>query len=222
MLLEPLRVRPGVAVFGMGHVGLELARVLSRHELDLRLVDSRTEMLEPERLSVLDDAVASIRPVHAPVPESVLADLTEGTHVLVMTHDHVEDLAIVDQALRTEGIESIGLIGSASKWARFRKKLGELGHGPDDLARVTTPIGIPEVAGKQPAAIAVSVAARMLQLIDEHAAIDIEESDASGTDAAERTEDATVARTDAAPPAASDEHAPAPRGRRYPERLEAR
>src|SRR5690606_18352516 len=131
-------------------------------------------------------------------------------------HDHVEDLAIVDQALRTEGIGSIGLIGSASKWARFRKKLGELGHGPDDLARVTTPIGIPEVAGKQPAAIAVSVAARMLQLIDEHAAIDIEESDASETDAAardvaEQADDAD-ARTEAAPPAAHDEHAPAPHG----------
>jgi len=90
-----------------------------------------------------------------------------------MTHDHVEDLAVVDLALRTEGIGSIGLIGSASKWARFRAKLTELGHTEADLLRVTTPIGIPEVAGKQPAAIAVSVAARMLQLIEEAAAADL-------------------------------------------------
>jgi len=108
--------------------------------------------------------------VHAPVPESALADLTPGAHVLVMTHDHVEDLAVVDQALRSDRIGSIGLIGSASKWARFRKKLHELGQTDDDLARVTTPIGIPEVAGKQPAVIAVSVAARILQLINEAAA----------------------------------------------------
>jgi len=175
MLLEPIRVVPTIAVFGIGHVGLELARILARHELDLRLIDSRTEMLEaprlgePGRSGIFADAVARVRIVHAPVPESALADLPEGAHVLVMTHDHVEDLAVTDMALRTPGLGSIGLIGSASKWARFRKRLGELGQTDADLARVTTPIGIPEVAGKQPAAIAVSVAARMLQLIDEAA-----------------------------------------------------
>ncbi|PRB02131.1 xanthine dehydrogenase accessory protein XdhC [Microbacterium sp. MYb64] len=175
MLLEPIRVTPAVAVFGLGHVGLELARILARHELDLVLVDSREEMLAEDRIGIpgqrgpLGDAVARVRIVHAPVPEAALMDLTPGAHVLVMTHDHVEDLAIVDQALRTADLGSIGLIGSASKWARFRKKLHELGQTDDDLARVTTPIGIPEVAGKQPAVIAVSVAARILQLIDEAA-----------------------------------------------------
>ena len=175
MLLEPIRVTPAVAVFGLGHVGLELARILARHELDLVLVDSREEMLAEDRIGIpgqrgpLGDAVARVRVVHAPVPEAALMDLTPGAHVLVMTHDHVEDLAIVDQALRTAELGSIGLIGSASKWARFRTKLRELGQTDDDLARVTTPIGIPEVAGKQPAVIAVSVAARILQLIDEAA-----------------------------------------------------
>ena len=175
MLLEPIRVTLAVAVFGLGHVGLELARILARHELELTLVDSRAEMLAEERIGIpgmrgpLGDAVARVRVVHAPVPEAALADLTPGAHVLVMTHDHVEDLAIVDQALRTTGLGSVGLIGSASKWARFRKKLHELGQTDDDVARVTTPIGIPEVAGKQPAVIAVSVAARILQLIDEAA-----------------------------------------------------
>jgi len=175
MMLEPIRVVPTVAVFGIGHVGLELARILSRHEVDLHLVDSRPAMLdagrlgEPGRSGVFADAVARVHITHAPVPESALAALPDGAHVLVMTHDHVEDLAVVDMALRTPGLGSIGLIGSASKWARFRKKLTELGHADADLERVTTPIGIPEVAGKQPAAIAVSVAARMLQLIDEQA-----------------------------------------------------
>ncbi|MGN7860757.1 xanthine dehydrogenase accessory protein XdhC [Microbacterium sp. 22303] len=178
MLLEPIRVTPTVAVFGLGHVGLELARILARHELELMLVDSRAEMLAEERIGIprergpLGDAVARVRVVHAPVPEAALADLTPGAHVLVMTHDHVEDLAIVDQALRTPGLGAVGLIGSASKWARFRKKLHELGQTDEDVARVTTPIGIPEVAGKQPAVIAVSVAARILQLIDAAAATD--------------------------------------------------
>jgi len=175
IMLEPVRVIPSIAIFGMGHVGLELARILARHEVELHLVDSRAEMLATERIGVpgesgvFADSVARIHVTLAPVPESALAGLPQGSHVLVMTHDHVEDLAIVDMSLRTDGIASIGLIGSSSKWARFRKKLDELGHGESDLARVVTPIGVPEVAGKQPAVIAVSVAARMLQLIDEAA-----------------------------------------------------
>ena len=172
MLLEPVPVVPTVAVFGMGHVGLELARILARQRLELDLVDSRAEMLAPERLGVpgasgvLADAVATVRVHHLPVPESALADLPAGTHVLVMTHDHVEDLAIVEAALRTPGLGSIGLIGSRSKWARFRTQLREAGLTDSDLARVATPIGIDGIASKEPAAIAVSVAARLLQQVE--------------------------------------------------------
>ncbi|MGW9631628.1 xanthine dehydrogenase accessory protein XdhC, partial [Agromyces sp. NPDC055520] len=172
MLLEPVRVVPSVAVFGVGHVGLELARILGRQELELHLVDSRAEMLAPGRLGVpgvsgpLGDAVASVRLHHEPVPEAGLALLPPGSHVLIMTHDHVEDLAITDSALRRGDLGSIGLIGSRSKWARFRTQLIDLGHDEATLARVETPIGIPEVGGKAPATIAVSVAARILQLIE--------------------------------------------------------
>ena len=172
MLLEPVRAVPSVAIFGLGHVGLELARILARQDMELHLVDARPEMLAPDRLGVpgstgpLADAVATVRLRHAPVPEAVIADLPPGTHVLIMTHDHVEDIAITDQALRRDGLGSIGLIGSASKWVRFRAKLTELGHTEDDLARVATPIGIPEVRGKAPASIAVSVAARILQQVE--------------------------------------------------------
>jgi len=170
MLLEPVRVVPSVAIFGIGHVGLELARILARHELELELVDSRAEMLTPERLGVLEDAVANVRVHHLPVPEAGLALLPPGGHVLVMTHDHVEDLAIVETALQTPDLGSIGLIGSRSKWARFQKQLREAGHDDAVLARVTTPIGIPGIGTKDPAAIAVSVAARVLQLVEETAA----------------------------------------------------
>jgi xanthine dehydrogenase accessory factor len=172
MLLEPVRAMPTVVVFGLGHVGIELARILGRHELELVLVDARAEMLAPARLGVpgasgiLADAVATVHVRHAPVPETVIADVPPGAHVLIMTHDHGEDLAITDQALRRDDLGSIGLIGSSSKWARFRSRLTELGHTESGLARVTTPIGIPEIRGKAPASIAVSVAARTLQLIE--------------------------------------------------------
>jgi xanthine dehydrogenase accessory factor len=175
MLLEPVRVVPAVAVFGIGHVGLELARILVRHEIELSLIDGRADMLDPERIGIpgrsgiVGDAVATVSVRHEPVPEAAIADLPPGAHVLIMTHDHVDDLALTDQALRRADLGSIGLIGSSAKWTRFRAKLAELGHGEEQLARVMTPIGIPEVAGKAPAVIAVSVAARTLQLIEEAA-----------------------------------------------------
>ena len=164
VLLEPLAVLPAVAIFGMGHVGLELARILARHDLDLHLVDSRPDRLTDEALSALGDANARVHPHHVPVlPELVLAELPPGTHVLVMTHDHAEDAALCDAALRSQHLGSIGLIGSSAKWTRFRQKLSDEGHDEAAIARITTPIGLPELTGKEPATIAVSVAAALLQ-----------------------------------------------------------
>jgi len=166
MLLEPLPVVPAVAVFGMGHVGLELARILARHDLDLHLVDSRPEQVAPERLAVLADARARVHVHHVPVlPELVLGELPPGAHVLIMTHDHAEDAALVDAALRTQHLGSIGLIGSAGKWARFRRKLSDEGHADEAIDRITIPIGLPGITGKDPATIAVSVAAALLQAL---------------------------------------------------------
>ncbi|UBV44844.1 xanthine dehydrogenase accessory protein XdhC (plasmid) [Deinococcus taeanensis] len=165
-----LAPRAHVALFGLGHVGLELARLLARHPLTLHLVDSRAAQLHPDRLACLADAVAHVQPHHAPIPEQVLADLPPGTHLLVFTHDHAEDAAILDAALRRADLGHLGLIGSAAKWARFQAQLRDLGHPPGALARVTTPIGLPELMTgphrKHPAVIALSVAAQLLPLLD--------------------------------------------------------
>ncbi|GHI85906.1 xanthine dehydrogenase accessory protein XdhC [Streptomyces xanthophaeus] len=169
VLLEPLPVVEAVAVFGVGHVGLELARILARHHLDLHLIDTRPDMLTEERLSVLADAVAQVHVHHSLLlPEEVLTELPPGTHVLVMTHDHAEDAALCDAALRTPGLGSIGLIGSAAKWARFRQRLAtEGGHDAATIDRIKTPIGIAGITGKEPATIAVSVAADLLRTFEE-------------------------------------------------------
>lgn len=170
VLLEPLAVRPSVAIFGIGHVGLELARILARHDLDLHLVDSRPEQLTDQALGALADADAIVHRHHVPVlPELVLAELPAGTHVLVMTHDHAEDAALCDAALRTGHLGSIGLIGSRAKWARFRQKLANEDHDPSAIARITTPIGLPELRGKDPATIALGVAASLLELFEREA-----------------------------------------------------
>jgi len=170
VLLEPLPVPPAVAIFGMGHVGLELARILARHDLELHLVDTRPDQLAPERLAVLADARARIH-VHRDLPvlpEIVLPELPQGTHVLVLTHDHAEDAALCDAALRCPGLGSIGLIGSAAKWTRFRARLAAEGHAPEAIDRITTPIGLPDIRGKDPATIALSVAAALVQTLERH------------------------------------------------------
>ncbi len=164
LLLEPLPVVPAVAVFGMGHVGLELARVLAGHDLDLHLVDSRAAQLDDERLAVVAEGVARVLVHHSPVPELALGSVPPGTHVLVMTHDHAEDFALCDAALRCTHLATIGLIGSAAKWARFRAGLAVEGHDEATLDRIRCPIGLPGLPGKEPAAMAVSVAAELLQL----------------------------------------------------------
>lgn len=134
----------------------------------MHLVDTRPEILTDERLGVLAGAVAEVHVHHVPLlPEEVLAQLAPGTHVLIMTHDHAEDAALCDAALRTPGLGSIGLIGSAPKWARFRKRLAtEGGHDDSTIDRIKTPVGIPEITGKEPATIALSIAADLLRTFE--------------------------------------------------------
>ncbi|MEU4192797.1 xanthine dehydrogenase accessory protein XdhC [Kribbella sp. NPDC026611] len=164
LLLEPLPVVPSVAIFGVGHVGLELARILARHDIELHLVDSRPDQLTADRLAVLDDAIAQVHVHNVPVlPELVVGELPPGTHAVIMTHDHAEDAALCDAAIRNDQLATIGLIGSSAKWTRFQRKLTEDGNPADAIARITTPIGLPDLPGKEPAVIAVSVAAWLLQ-----------------------------------------------------------
>lgn len=162
LLLEPVPARATVTVFGLGHVGYELARILSRLELRLVLVDTRDGRLTDAQRADLDSGPATVDVRRPVAPESVLADLPAGAHLLVLTHDHAEDLAVLDAALRRPGWGSVGLIGSAAKWARFRQRLLREGHPPRLVDSIRCPIGVAGVAGKEPAVIAVSVAAELL------------------------------------------------------------
>ncbi|GAA1641848.1 xanthine dehydrogenase accessory protein XdhC [Georgenia ruanii] len=162
VLLEPLRAWPTVAVFGVGHVGHELARILSRLPLDLHLVDSRPGQLADDALADVRGGRARVHVHPAPAPEAVLRTLPAGAHVLIMSHDHAEDFVLCDAALRRGDLE-VGLIGSRAKWARFRHRLRGEGHADAAVDRIVCPIGLPGLGGKDPAVIAVSVAARLLQ-----------------------------------------------------------
>jgi xanthine dehydrogenase accessory factor len=165
VLLEPFLALPTVAIFGVGHVGYELGRILSRVPMTLYLVDSREEQLATARLADVASGVADVRTVHTPVPDSFLGDLPAGTHVFIMSHDHSEDFLLCHAALRRADLGSVGLIGSRAKWIRFRQKLAAEGFAESEMDRIRCPIGLPEVRGKAPAVIAVSAAASLFRAL---------------------------------------------------------
>ena len=166
VLLEVVTpARPTVAIFGVGHVGLALAKVLSILPVELWLVDSRAEMLTDERLRPLQQEQARLRVFHAPILDGIVNDLPAGAHLIIMTHDHAEDLFVLEAALRRSDLGFIGLIGSAVKWRNFQHKLLQQGLSQADLARVTCPIGLPLTRSKAPEAIAIATAGQLLPLL---------------------------------------------------------
>ena len=166
LLLEPLRTAfPVVALFGIGHVGLELGLLLSRHPVELHLTDSRAAQLTPERLAPLRGGPARLHVHHSPIPEMALAELPPGACAVFLTHDHAEDLALCDAALHRGDLAFTGLIGSAVKWSRFREQLRAAGHTPEAISTITCPVGLPGLGGKAPAVTALSIAAQLYPLL---------------------------------------------------------
>ena len=157
------RLRPSdqpVTLFGGGHVGRAVIQVLAPLPFAVTWVDSRDEIF-PSPLP------ANIRTEHSDPVQSAVDDLLAGTQVLIMSFSHAEDLEIVAACLRRQrsrnDLPYVGLIGSATKWATFRHRLQARGFAPEELDRVTCPIGIAGIEGKEPEVIAVAVAAQLLQ-----------------------------------------------------------
>ena len=151
-----------VALFGGGHVGHALVRVLSSLPFGLTWIDSRDGVFPA---SVLGNVVCEhSSPVQAAVPT-----LAPQSRVLIMSFSHAEDLDVVAACLQRQRAQAdlpyIGLIGSQTKWATFRHRLEARGFTPAELAQVTSPIGVPGIRGKEPEVIAVAVAAQLLQTL---------------------------------------------------------
>ncbi|WP_137920232.1 xanthine dehydrogenase accessory protein XdhC [Hydrogenophaga sp. 2FB] len=148
-----------LALFGGGHVGRAIVQALAPLPFDVTWIDSRDEVFP-------QDLPAHVRAEHSDPVQSAVRDLTPGSCVLIMSFSHAEDLDIVAtclQRLRERAdLGFIGLIGSATKWATFRSRLRHRGFSDAELARITCPIGLPGIGGKQPAVIAVSVVAQLL------------------------------------------------------------
>ncbi|HUZ65496.1 MAG TPA: xanthine dehydrogenase accessory protein XdhC [Acetobacteraceae bacterium] len=153
--VEPASWR--IVLFGAGHVGRALVRLLADLPCRVDWIDPRPDIF-PAGPS------ANITPRQATDPAALVPDLPAGCTVLVMTHDHQLDYAIISAALRRPDLGWIGLIGSATKRARFSGRLARGGLDPDAIARLVCPIGLPGTGGKLPAEIAIAVAAQLLQI----------------------------------------------------------
>jgi xanthine dehydrogenase accessory factor len=168
-LLEPLlRARPSLYIFGAGHVGQSLVRLLLDLGLfDIVWIDPRAEML-PGSLS------ADVRAVVSDVPAQWARAAPSGTRFVVMTHDHALDYELCRVVLQREDACWLGLIGSASKSARFRARLLRDGLPATVVSRLHCPIGVAHISSKLPAALAIAIAAQLLQLDDADIATSID------------------------------------------------
>ncbi|QPM90634.1 hypothetical protein PSAL_018730 [Pseudooceanicola algae] len=154
MVESVLRPTRQIWVWGAGHVGRAVVSVLAPLPgFALTWVDTGAERFPasvPAGVTALPAADPVVLAQHAP---------PQAEH-LILTYSHSLDLALCD-ALLTRGFSACGLIGSASKWVRFQRRLRDLGHAPARIARISCPIGDPSI-GKHPQEIAVSVAAEIL------------------------------------------------------------
>jgi xanthine dehydrogenase accessory factor len=153
--------RMPVALFGGGHVGRAIVRALAPLPVRVHWIDSRDEVF-PEPLP------PQVQAEHSAPVEAAVRDLAPGSRVLIMSFSHAEDLEVVAACLkrwREHGdLPFIGLIGSRTKWVRFTHRLEARGFTVAELARITCPIGVPGVPGKEPEVIAAAVAAQLMQM----------------------------------------------------------
>lgn len=141
-------------IYGAGHVGRALVAVMAPlPDFAITWVDTGADRF-PARIP------DGVTPLVAADPARIVARAPKDADHLIMTYAHEMDLALC-HALLSGAFGSVGLIGSATKWARFRRKLHALGHTDEQIARIGCPIGDPRL-GKHPQAIALGVATAMI------------------------------------------------------------
>ncbi|MEM7471205.1 MAG: xanthine dehydrogenase accessory protein XdhC [Pseudomonadota bacterium] len=157
-LAEPLS-RFGVPlwIYGAGHVGRALIDVLSPlPDFAITWLDTGLERFPeavPDAVSVLPSAN----------PADAVAFAPQDAFHLILTYSHTLDLELCHRLL-SHGFTDVGLIGSATKWTRFQRRLAALGHTDAQIKRIRCPIGQKEL-GKHPQAIALGTASALVSAL---------------------------------------------------------
>src|SRR2546425_3249431 len=157
LLFEPQRAADfSIVLFGAGHVGRALVHVLAALPCRVTWVDSRDDQFPR-------DLPANVTVVCTDAPTAEVDAATAGSYFLVMTHSHALDQELAEAILARSDFAYFGLIGSVSKRRAFEKRMKNRGVPPARFGAMTCPIGVPGISGKEPAAIAIAVAAEVLQ-----------------------------------------------------------
>jgi xanthine dehydrogenase accessory factor len=147
--------RKTVLLFGAGHVGRAVVLALSQLPFSVRWIDTRADHFP-------DYVPANVITVRTGAPEREIDGAPPDAFVLIMTHSHPLDYSIAAAALRRADLGFVGLIGSATKRARFASQAQKLGISEQQTARLVCPIGLPDIRDKEPSIIAAGVAAQLL------------------------------------------------------------
>ncbi|HTH74236.1 MAG TPA: xanthine dehydrogenase accessory protein XdhC [Trinickia sp.] len=152
-----------VVLFGAGHVGAALARVLATLPCRVRWVDERDAQFPPP--------FAGAPPSNVTIdandaPDEAVDEAAPGTAFIVMTHNHTRDLALAERILRRDDFLFFGMIGSRTKRRQFEHRLAAYGIDPVRIARMVCPIGVEGIVDKSPEVIAISAAAQLLQAVE--------------------------------------------------------
>ncbi len=154
-----------ITIFGMGHVATTLVIVLGEMQAKISWVDSRENLANERSNQVL----SSNTNTHLyPSMLDHIEKMAPNEIALVMTHDHALDLQLVEALLDRKDCRFIGLIGSQTKALRFKKRLASASFSPEEIESVHCPVGLPEIEGKKPFEIAISIAAQIIQITQQN------------------------------------------------------
>jgi len=146
-------------LYGAGHVGRAIVRLLAGIPCQVQWIDEREDEFPSGEVLPPHVEKVCVEPVEAEVDVA-----PANACYLVLTHRHDLDMRIAEAILRRDDFRYLGLIGSRTKRARFLHRYEERGIPADVLGRMTCPIGVPGITGKEPEVIAVAVVAQLLQL----------------------------------------------------------
>ena len=152
-----------IALFGGGHVAQSLLLILEQLPYKVTLVESRNEFI-PE--TTQKGTTKKLSAILSEQPEDEVENFLPQTYYLIMTHSHSQDLAICEAILKRKDFAYLGIIGSQKKSSRFQKQLLKKGHSESLIKKIFCPIGLPIKNNKQPIEIAVSVAAQLIEIIN--------------------------------------------------------
>jgi xanthine dehydrogenase accessory factor len=122
-------------VVGAAHIAQPLVPMAKLAGFAVTVVDPRSAWATPERFPDVD--------IDSRWPDEALADLKPDarTAVVTLTHDPKLDDPALDRALKSPAFY-IGALGSRRTHAARLKRLRELGHTDEAMARIQGPVGL--------------------------------------------------------------------------------